>query len=92
MLINKSTSNHIIDKLNTNKMARFKIGDTIRQLRLGQLYRKGTVVKGPFNVEGIDHYHVDWTWEAEPHKGKFAHIFSGPQIVADLNSKKYTIA
>jgi len=70
-------------------MARFKIGDDIRQLRYGQLYRKGTVVKGPFIVEGIDHYHVDWTWEAEPSKNSRFDI--GTEIVCDLNSKKYSI-
>ena len=70
-------------------MARFKIGDDIRQLRYGQLYRKGTVVKGPFRIEGLDHYHVDWTWEAEaPKTGR---LYVGTDIVCDRNSKKYSI-
>ena len=68
-------------------MARFKIGDDIRQLRFGQLYRKGTVLKGPFRIEGVDHYQVDWTWEAEPTNGR---LQMRPDIVCDLISKKYS--
>lgn len=70
-------------------MARFKIGDTIRQLRHNELYRKGTVVKGPFKVEGLDHYHVDWIWEAEPSKGMRYDL--GTDIVTDRDSKKYRL-
>jgi len=72
-------------------MARFKIGDTIRQLRLGQLYRKGTVVKGPFNLEGLDHYQVHWTWQAEPRSSDARYGLESVEMVVDRDSKKYTI-
>lgn len=46
-----------------NSMNRFNVNDSIQQLKRNTVIRKGTVIAGPFNVEGVSHYHVKWEWE-----------------------------
>ena len=45
---------------------RFIITDTIVQKRYNEVIALGTIVKGPFEVDGYDHYHVNWKWKEKP--------------------------
>ena len=70
-------------------MSNFKIGDSIAQLRYDKVIRKGEVVKGPFKVDGVDHYHVKWNWEDNSHS---APIWAKQDLhlIADLRSTKFS--
>ena len=74
----------------TSLKNRFKIGDSIEQLRYDEVIRKGEVVKGPFRVENIDHYYVKWSWEDVKHFGK-AMMFKTAEedLICDMVSPKY---
>lgn len=47
-------------------ITKFRITDTIVQKRYDEVIALGTIVKGPFKVEGYDHYHVNWKWKEKP--------------------------
>jgi hypothetical protein len=51
-----------ISSIITNKQMknRFKVNDSITQLRYNDAIRKGTVTEGPFDIDGVSHYHVKW--------------------------------
>jgi len=67
---------------------RFQVKDSITQLRYQDAIRKGTVVAGPFNVDGVSHYHVKWNWE-DKHYGT-AEIFKKEiELICDMVSTKY---
>ncbi len=70
---------------------RFKTGDSIVQYRYNDIIRKGTVVSGPFNVDDVDHYNVEWNWECSSTYGNLP-IFREYQFVdfiCDMLSRKY---
>ena len=68
---------------------RFKINDKIVQYRHDLVIRKGTVVKGPFRVENVDHYHVVWDWEC-PHHAAVSPMFKQDvNLICDMKSTKY---
>ena len=67
---------------------RFKINDKIAQYRYEDVIRKGTVVKGPFRVENVDHYHVVWDWEC-PHHAATPGFKQDVNLICDMKSKKY---
>ena len=67
---------------------RFKVGDSIEQYRYEDVIRKGTVVKGPFRVEGVDHYHIKWTWECTQH-GIPEMFKTETDLICDLRSRQY---
>ena len=67
-------------------MAKFKIGDSIQLVnKLGRVtpVRKGTVISGPYVVDGVDHYNVNWHWDVDGTLGR------NPNIISDLSSTKY---
>ena len=72
-------------------MARFKIGDLIEQTRYDEVIRMGKVVKGPFKVDGVDHYQVEWSWHNAHYFGKDwkKYWYSEIDLIADLSSEKY---
>jgi len=69
-------------------MANFKVNDSITQTRYNEQIREGKVVGGPFRVDGIDHYHVEWKWFGKGYEpfGK-----EGVDLVADVPSTKYKL-
>ena len=75
-----------------NPKNRFQVGDSIEQLRYNDVIRKGKVVKGPFRVEGVDHYHVEWWWHDETFFGKdwVKNWYREVDLIADLRSTKYS--
>jgi len=66
---------------------KFQINDKITQYHYEDVIRKGTVVKGPFRVENVDHYHVVWDWEcptvATPE------FKQDVNLICDIKSTKY---
>ena len=70
-------------------MARFKIGDSIEQVRYSTVIRKGEVVAGPWKVDKVDHYHVKWAWE-DPQYGTPEWFKQETDLIADLTSTKYS--
>jgi len=64
-------------------MARFQVGDKIEFVKFKDAIRKGEVVKGPFNVEKVDHYYVRWDWDVDGMIGR------NPDLICDLTSTKY---
>jgi hypothetical protein len=64
-------------------MARFQIGDKIELVKFTTAIRKGEVVKGPYKVDGVYHYQVNWEWDEDGIIGK------NPNIISDLSSTKY---
>ena len=71
-----------------NLKNRFKVNDQISQYRYDEVIRKGTVVKGPMRIEGVDHYHVTWNWEHAEH-GTPTAFKQEVDLVCDLVSTKY---
>ena len=67
---------------------RFKIGDDIRQYRYNQEIRKGIVTKGPWRVEGVDHYHVQWNWQDKEY-GTPLGFEKDTDLICDMTSTKY---
>ncbi len=67
---------------------RFQVKDSITQLRYKNAIRKGTVVAGPFNVEGVSHYHVKWDWEDKQH-GTPELFKQEVNLICDMVSTKY---
>ena len=66
-------------------MSKFKIGDRISAVRKSSRYGKivetlatGKVIKGPFIVDDIDHYNIQWEDNSD--------IFC---IICDIPSTKY---
>jgi len=76
---------------------RFQVGDTIAQLRLGDVIRKGHVTNGPVRIDGIDHYNVEWTWfdnEHKPLSAQLSDMWDVPKqtdLVCDMPSTKYDL-
>ena len=70
---------------------RFNVNDRIQQLRYDDVIRDGKVVAGPFNVEGVSHYHVKWGWECPDHASTpdFLKTANEPQLICDMVSTKY---
>jgi len=73
-------------------MARFAKGDEIEFVRttgdshrVVEVLQKGTVTNGPFNVEKIDHYWVDWNWTKDGIQWKNLHN----DLICDYPSTKY---
>jgi hypothetical protein len=77
--------------IKTNKMTNFKVGDKFAHVRKSagtdriiEILDTGTITKGPFEVEKINHYNVEWdnikneNWA----NSKF-------DIICDIDSKKY---
>ena len=74
-------------------MTKFKINDEIKFVRKSKngmveysVLKKGIVTKGPFNVDGIDHYNVKWNWTDDGIQWK---NILNEEIIADLSSLKY---
>jgi len=67
---------------------RFEVGQTIVQYRYDEPIRIGVVVKGPMRAEGIDHYHVKWTWEHQNHQ-THEWLRSDVDLICDMPSQKY---
>ena len=72
-------------------MANFKVNDSMIQTRYGKPIRKGTVVKGPFRVDGVDHYHVKWNWFDKGYEPFGRQFGDGTDLVADVPSNKYRL-
>ena len=72
----------------THRKNNFKIGDDIRQFRYNETIRIGTVTKGPFRVEGVDHYHVKWNWQHEDY-GTPMGFEKDTDLISDMRSTKY---
>lgn len=70
------------------KMARFAIGDSIALERHGLPIRKGTVTKGPFNIDKVDHYHVKWNWSEDSREMKFKNYLE-EDLISDITTTKY---
>jgi hypothetical protein len=76
---------------------RFQVGDTIAQIRLNEVIKKGHVTNGPVRIDGIDHYNVEWTWfdnEYKPLSAQLNAMWGTPKqsdLVCDLPSKKYDL-
>ncbi len=71
-------------------MSNFKIGDGIELLRYNEAIAYGYVKKGPFRIEGVDHYQVQWTMKDPKYFGNWQKYFYNEiEIVADMSSKKY---
>ena len=69
---------------------RFKVNDSITQLRYNDAIRKGTVTEGPFDIDGVSHYHVKWDWEHEQHGTPTIFKKMGEDdLICDLISTKY---
>jgi hypothetical protein len=64
-------------------MARFQVGDTIELVKFRDAIRRGVVVKGPWNEEKVDHYHVKWEWDVDGMIGR------STDLICDLASTKY---
>lgn len=69
-------------------MARFEVNDTITQFRYESPIRKGIVVKGPYNVDKVDHYHVKWEWQDDEY-GTPKEFRQEIDLICDLSSTKY---
>ena len=69
-------------------MARFEVNDTITQFRYDEPIRKGVVVKGPYNLDKVDHYHVKWEWEHNEY-GNSKEFRQEIDLICDLSSTKY---
>ena len=69
-------------------MARFEVNDTITQFRYDAPIRKGIVVKGPYNVDRVDHYHVKWQWQDDEY-GTPKEFRQEIDLICDLSSTKY---
>jgi hypothetical protein len=69
-------------------MAKFEVNDTITQFRYDEPIRKGIVVKGPFNVDKVDHYHVKWEWQDDEY-GTPKEFRQEIDLICDLSSTKY---
>jgi hypothetical protein len=67
---------------------RFQVNDQIVQYHYRDVIRKGTIVKGPFREENIDHYQVKWEWEC-PIYAKTSDLFKNSDLICDTVSKKY---
>lgn len=67
---------------------RFQVNDQIVQYRYRDVIRKGTIVKGPFRVERVDHYQVKWEWEC-PFYAKTNSLFKDSDLICDMVGKKY---
>jgi hypothetical protein len=74
-------------------MAKFKINDEIKFVRKSkdgyieyEILKKGIVTKGPFKVDGVDHYNVKWNWTDDGIQWK---NILNEEIIADLSSTKY---
>ena len=68
-------------------MARFAKGDKIDFLRKDEVIRTGVVINGPFELEKVDHYNVEWKWVTHEDS-----LFIGPgkiDLISDLRSTKY---
>jgi hypothetical protein len=72
-------------------MAKFKVGDKFAHVRKSagtdrilDVLATGKIVKGPFKVEKIDHYNVEWDFKEGPQwaNSKF-------DIICDIDSTKY---
>jgi hypothetical protein len=68
---------------------RFKINDKIAQYRYEDVIRKGTVVKGPFRVDNVDHYHVVWDWECPTYAAVSPEFKQDVNLICDMESTKY---
>lgn len=67
---------------------RFQVNQNITQLRYNEPIRKGTIVKGPFRIDGIDHYHVNWDWCAKGYE-PFGKV-NDTELIADARTTKYS--
>ena len=67
---------------------RFKVNDQITQFRNNQPIRIGKVLHGPFRVENIDHYRVDWEWEHKDY-GTPEPFTRKDNLICDMVSTKY---
>ena len=69
---------------------RFEVNDTITQLKFDEPIRKGIVISGPFDVDGVHHYTVKWEWEHEQHGTPSIFKKAGEDdLICDLISTKY---
>ena len=66
---------------------RFKVNDKIEFLKFGKVIRGGTVTKGPYNIDGVDHYTVKWDYDRED--GHLFKMYNSEDIICDLPSAKY---
>jgi len=66
-------------------MSNFQINDTIEHVRLNEVIAKGVITKGPFTVDKIDHYIVNWFWTEDNCKWKN----TKEDLICDIPSKKY---
>ena len=67
----------------SNTMSKFKINDKIQQMRYRTVIAKGTITAGPFNVEKVDHYHVQWEWSEDNNHKMY------PVLICDMPTQKY---
>jgi len=70
---------------------RFEAFDTVVQMKFDQPIRLGTIIKGPFEVEKCDHYHVKWIWE-HPTEFKSTTLPGNTDLICDTESRKYRYA
>ena len=66
---------------------RFKPNDKIELLKYNKAIRLGTITKGPYLVEGVDHYTVQWEYDTED--GDLFKMHGVQDIICDLPSAKY---
>jgi hypothetical protein len=68
---------------------RFQINDEIVQYRYTDVIRKGTIVKGPFRAENVDHYQVLWQWECPHYASTPSNFKKDTDLICDMVSKQY---
>ncbi len=72
-------------------MTNFNVGDKIafnRQSKNGMVYQRlnaGTIIKGPFMVDGINHYQIKWD-KVTPNQSPGA---TEIELISPINSTKY---
>tara|TARA_R110000772_G_scaffold245957_1_gene359552 strand:- start:1769 stop:2002 length:234 start_codon:yes stop_codon:yes gene_type:complete len=71
---------------------RFQVNQDIIQLKYDETIRKGTVIGGPFNVEGVSHYHVKWNWCAPEYSSNLDWLTPEVDLISDMVSTKYMYA
>ncbi len=77
-----------MEKQITYMKNRFSIGDKIVETRFNEVIAQGEIVKGPFEVERVDHYQVRWTWKEGQLPDK-EYPYRDTELISDLASRKY---
>jgi hypothetical protein len=64
-------------------MGRFMIGDRICRTKYGQIIEIGYIRKGPFMIDGYNHYQLEKIWDIDGLRDEDINL------ITDVDTKKY---